>query len=187
MNLFFLIITLIILKRMVELVIAKRNERWMKSQGAMEFGKEHYRWIVLVHGLFFISYILEVLILHKPLSPVWPIVLALLLITQAARVWALKSLGMFWNTKIIVLPNAKVVRKGPYRYIKHPNYAIVAAEFLLIPLLFQAYVTAILFSILNAVILAVRIPAEEKALRSLTEYERVFADNSVITDDLERI
>jgi methyltransferase len=187
MNLFFLFITLIILQRMVELVIAKRNEHRMKSQGAMEFGKEHYRWIVLVHSLFFVSYILEVLILHKQLSPVWPVVLALLLMTQAARVWALMSLGMFWNTKIIVLPNAKVVRKGPYRYIKHPNYVIVAAEFLLIPLLFQAYVTAILFSILNAVILAVRIPAEEKALRSLTEYERVFADSSVISDDLERI
>jgi len=86
----------------------------------------------------------------------------------------MSSLGKYWNTKIIVLPHAQVVRRGPYRYIKHPNYFVVTIEFVVIPLLFEAYFTACLFTILNGLILSIRIPEEEKALKTLTEYEGTF-------------
>lgn len=124
----------------------------------------------------FVCYLLEVFIFEQNLSPFWPILLILFFLTQAGRVWALFSLGKYWNTKIIVLPGAEVVRRGPYRFIKHPNYAIVAAEFLVIPLMFQAYITAAVFTLLNIMVLYVRIPAEEKALKELTEYEEAFYD-----------
>lgn len=172
--LFFLFITIIILQRAFELVVAKKNERWMKERGALEFGQQHYPWIVLMHVLFFVSYTFEVLFFEKDLSRLWPMLLFLFVITQAGRMWALSSLGRFWNTKIIVLPGANVVRRGPYQFIKHPNYAIVAAEFVVIPLMFQAYITAIVFTLLNLLILSIRIPAEENALKELTEYEDAF-------------
>lgn len=172
--LFLIFITFIILQRAAELAVARNNEKWMKERGALEFGQRHYPWIVAVHASFFVCYLLEVFIFEKNLSPFWPILLILFFLTQAGRVWALFSLGKYWNTKIIVLPGAEVVRRGPYRFIKHPNYAIVAAEFLVIPLMFQAYITAAVFTLLNIMVLYVRIPAEEKALKELTEYEEAF-------------
>jgi methyltransferase len=99
---------------------------------------------------------------------------AVFVCAQLIRVWAISSLGTFWNTKIIVLPNVEVVRKGPYRFIKHPNYLVVSIELLVVPLMFGAYVTACLFTLLNVIMLSIRIPAEEKALRELTEYEGSF-------------
>ena len=88
----------------------------------------------------------------------------------SARIWCLASLGKFWNTKIIILPGADVVRKGPYKWIRHPNYLIVTTELLVLPLLFGAYFTAIIFAFLNVWMLSVRIPAEEKALKEATNY-----------------
>jgi methyltransferase len=170
MPVFYAFILLLITQRLAELIIARRNEQWMKQRGAREFGQTHYRLIVLLHSLFFVSYWIEVTIGERMLSPAWPFLLTLFLLTQLVRVWALASLGKYWNTKIIVLPGASVVKKGPYRFMKHPNYLVVTMEFLIIPLLFQAYYTAILFTLLNLVILSIRIPAEEKALHELTEY-----------------
>lgn len=166
------------MQRLTELIIAKRNERYLKQKGAIEFGQDHYPFIVMTHCLFFIAFIVEVTTLNKDLSTNWLFLLLLFLITQAGRLWALYSLGIFWNTKILVLPNADIVKKGPYRFVKHPNYLIVTIEFLIIPLFFQAYITAVLFSFLNAVILAIRIPAEEKALKQLTAYEEAFRPTS---------
>lgn len=172
MEAFWALIILLIAQRLVELWIAKRNEKWMKAKGAFEAGKAHYKWIVCLHVLFFASLIVEVSGFGTRPAAWWPIPFILFLFTQAIRIWALVSLGRYWNTKIIVLPGANVVDKGPYRWIRHPNYVIVAAEILLVPLIFQAYVTALLFSVLNALILiGVRIPAEEKALRKATDYE----------------
>ncbi|MHC0035738.1 isoprenylcysteine carboxyl methyltransferase family protein [Pseudoneobacillus sp. C159] len=168
---FFLFLIIMILQRISELILAKHNERWMKKQGGREFGENHYRIIVMIHSLFFIIYFIEVVILNKKISPIWPYLLAVFLLTQAGRVWALVSLGKYWNTKIIVVPGANVVVKGPYKYLKHPNYVIVMIEFLIIPLLFQAYFTAIIFSLLNLWVLSIRIPEEEKALNTLTTYQ----------------
>ena len=90
------------------------------------------------------------------------------------RIWCLTSLGKFWNTKIIILPGADVVIKGPYKFIRHPNYLIVTTELLVLPLLFSAYFTAIVFSILNIWMLSVRIPTEERALKEVTNYKEEF-------------
>jgi methyltransferase len=174
MYIFYAFILLLIAQRLAELLIAKRNEQWMKQRGAREFGQTHYRFIVLFHSLFFVSFWIEVTVWERTLLPVWPFLLTIFLFTQLVRVWALTSLGKFWNTKIIVLPEASVVQKGPYRFMKHPNYLVVTLEFMTIPLLFQAYYTSILFTLLNLFILSIRIPAEEKALNELTEYPTNF-------------
>ena len=176
MLIFYLVLAIIIIQRLSELRIARSNEIWMKSKGALEFGHKHYRLMVMMHTLFFVALLAEVIVLKRGLSPYWPALLILFLVTQGVRVWALSSLGRFWNTKIIVLPNANIVRKGPYRFIKHPNYVIVTIELIVIPLLFQAYITAGVFTLLNAAMLSIRIPAEEKALKQLTEYDTTFKD-----------
>jgi methyltransferase len=165
---------IIISQRIVELFIARHNENWMKKKGAIEFGSNHYRYIVLMHILFFISFFFEKIFLNRALSPLWPLILFLFIIVQLVRVWAIASLGRYWNTKIIVLANAKVIKRGPYRYIKHPNYFVVSIEFIVIPILFSAYFTAIIFTIVNIIILSIRIPEEERALQKLTEYDSVF-------------
>jgi methyltransferase len=184
---FTIFIAFIIIQRLTELMVAKKNEQWMKSQGALEFGEGQYFFIVLIHSLFFVFYIGEVVYFDKNISPLWPSLLILFLLAQAGRIWALKSLGPYWNTKIIVLPNANIVKKGPYRYIKHPNYLIVATEFMIIPLMFQAYFTAVLFTILNAIILRIRIPAEENALMQLTAYEEAFPQISSLAKILKKV
>ena len=172
--LFYIIIAIVIIQRLVELIIAKRNEKWMRSQGAFEAGAGHYPIMVSMHMAFFISLILEVLVIDRPLSPLWIPLLSLFLIAQIARIWCLTSLGKFWNTKIIILPGADVVKKGPYQFIRHPNYVIVATELLVLPLLFSAYFTAVVFSLLNLWMLSVRIPIEEKALKEVTNYKEEF-------------
>ncbi|PLR99690.1 isoprenylcysteine carboxyl methyltransferase family protein [Bacillus sp. T33-2] len=171
---FYIFIGFIISQRLVELIIAKRNERWMKKNGALEFGAAHYKAIVVVHAAFFISFAVEHYYFERGISGFWPVLLLIFLATQALRTWALLSLGRYWNTKIIVLPGAEIVRRGPYRFIRHPNYVIVTIEFIIIPLLFNAFITAAVFSIMNLVILSIRIPAEEKALNELTRYVAEF-------------
>lgn len=167
---FYIFIILIILQRLCELVVAKRNEKWMKTRGAIEFGQAHYRIIVFIHAMFFIILLLEVKAWQTELSPAWPLLLSVFILTQFLRIWSITSLGKYWNTKIIILSGAPIVEKGPYRFFKHPNYLVVALEFMIIPFMFQAYFTALLFTVLNGVILFVRIQAEEKALCELTEY-----------------
>lgn len=169
--LFYMVLTFIIIQRLIELAVAKQNEKWMREHGAVEIGQSHYKWIVLVHFLFFISLISEVLWMEKRLSSFWGLLAVIFVCTQLGRLWVIASLGKFWNTKILVLPKADVVLRGPYKFLKHPNYVIVALEFLIIPLLFEAYATMVLFSLLNILVLSVRIPAEEKALSSLTNYD----------------
>lgn len=173
--LFFIIISIIVLQRLIELFVARRNEKWMRSQGAFEVGATHYPIMVTMHITFFIAILLEVVVLERILSPFWILLLGIFLIMQTARIWCLRSLGKFWNTKIIILPGAAVVRRGPYRWVRHPNYLIVTIELLVLPLLFGAYFTAILYSLLNAWMLSVRIPAEEKALKEATNYRETFS------------
>ncbi len=167
---FYLFFTVVVAQRIVELVIARKNEYMMKSKGAKEYGQSHYKFMVMIHTLFFLSLLIEGGILSPSINRFWPWLLALFFITQIGRIWVINSLGEYWNTKIIVLPNADVVVKGPYRFIKHPNYFIVTIEFFVIPLLFNAYWTMFLFALLNQVILSIRIPLEERALREGTNY-----------------
>lgn len=169
--LFVIVFTLICIQRLVELRIAKRNEQYMKQRGAIEFGQSHYPFIVALHILFLCSLLLEYLVKSPSLNVLCVLLLTLFFLLQISRIWVIKSLGHFWNTKIIVLPNANLVKKGPYKWISHPNYVIVALEILVIPLIFQAYFTAVIFTILNMVMMLVRIPAEEAALKSIDHEE----------------
>ncbi|WP_216830189.1 isoprenylcysteine carboxyl methyltransferase family protein [Alkalihalobacterium elongatum] len=172
---FFIILFVVITQRLVELLIAKSNEKWMRNRGAYEVGQAQYKYIVLVHVFFFISLISEVVFLQKTLASWWWVPFAFFIIAQSMRVWSLSSLGRFWNTKIIILPGANVVAKGPYKFMRHPNYVIVSVEILMLPLIFQAYATAIFFTIANALVLSVRICQEEAALQEATDYQEKFS------------
>jgi methyltransferase len=162
----------LVIQRLTEVRIAKKNERVLREKGAVEAGKDHYHWMVLMHASFFVLFFIEVIVFHASPPFWWMAPFVLFIAAQIIRIWAIKSLGVYWNTKIILLPGANVVARGPYRFMRHPNYLVVSLEILVIPLIFGAYFTAILFTILNIFMLRVRIPAEEKALMELTDYER---------------
>ena len=161
---FILFISFVILLRIAEIFVARRNEKWMLQNGAVEYGKRHYPFIVALHSLFFVSLIVEYSMQQTP-SFSLAILLAYLLLI-AFKVWVIASLGKFWNTKIFRIQNAPLITKGLYKYIKHPNYLIVVAEIALIPLIFHLYYTAVVFTLLNAIMLTVRIREENLALRS---------------------
>jgi methyltransferase len=170
---FYLLFSVIAIQRIVELLIARRNEKWMKSKGAREYGQTHYKLMVSIHILFFASLLAEEFFGQKPLNKFWVVLFIIFLLTQAGRVWVIASLGRYWNTKIIVLPQADIVAKGPYKFIKHPNYFIVTVELIVIPLMFNAYWTLFIFALLNQFILSIRIPVEETALAEVTDYQDV--------------
>ena len=165
MILFFIILAVVIFQRLTELIIAKRNEKYLLSIGGKEFGASHYKYIVLMHTLFFVSLITEYF-LHgaKELHLLNGLFLVTFTSLQVTRIWVLKSLGKFWNTKIIVVPGAELIRKGPYKFLKHPNYVVVALELFTLPMIFDLYYTAIIFSVLNFLMLRVRINEENNAL-----------------------
>ncbi|KAB7705665.1 hypothetical protein F9802_13915 [Bacillus aerolatus] len=168
MTFFYILFVFVVAQRLLEVVYARFNEKRMKEQGAVEAGADHYKWIVLLHVFFFLSLLAEVLYFGTSTARGWSLFLSIFLIAQVLRVWTLSSLGKFWNTKIIVLPGATKVSRGPYRWIPHPNYIVVAMEIAALPLIFGAWRTALFFSIANALLLLlVRIPAEEKALQEL--------------------
>jgi len=153
-------ILFVITQRLSELYIARRNEKWLRSQGAVEYGKSHYPYIVALHTLFIISIIAEY-ILRPGLSMDY-IFLLLFILLLAFKFWALSSLGKYWNTKIFRVPGSGPVKKGPYKLFKHPNYFIVICEIVIIPMVFHLYYTAIIFTVLNAIMLTVRIRVENK-------------------------
>lgn len=159
-----LLIGFIICQRLIELRIAKRNEQWMMQRGGVQLGGEHYKWFILLHIIFFLSVIVETGLQTSHSSSVNLLLLFVFIIAQVGRVWCITALGRFWNTKIIVLPRVALIKKGPYKFVKHPNYIIVAIELFVIPMLFSAYFTAIMFPLLHWCLLKIRIPHEEKAL-----------------------
>ncbi|HLJ62686.1 MAG TPA: isoprenylcysteine carboxylmethyltransferase family protein [Stellaceae bacterium] len=156
-----IILGLVALQRLGELVLALRNTRRLLARGAVEVGRSHYPALVLLHGAWLATLALT---LPRDATISWPL-LALFLVLQGLRVWVIWSLGPFWTTRIITLPHAPLVRRGPYRFVRHPNYMIVAAEIAVLPLVFGAWQVALAFSLLNAVILAWRIRVEEQVLR----------------------
>jgi len=155
---------LVAIQRLLELRLSRRHERILRARGAVERGREHYPLIVALHVLWLLSTLVESL-LRGPV--LWPVPLALFLLVQPLRYWAILSLGENWNTRILVVPGAQLVRRGPYRYLKHPNYVVVAVEIATFPLIFGAWITALVFSVLNAALLSVRIREENRALAEL--------------------
>jgi methyltransferase len=162
-----LAVSLVAAQRLLELVLARRNEHRTRARGAVERGRGHYPFLVALHALWLISTLVEGL-LRGPESPtLWPLPLALFLLMQPLRYWAIFSLGENWNTKILIVPGTKLVRRGPYRCLNHPNYVAVVVEILTFPLVFGAWITALVFTALNATLLYVRIREEDRALAEL--------------------
>ncbi|CCQ97887.1 conserved membrane hypothetical protein [[Clostridium] ultunense Esp] len=155
--LFFLLLLFLAAQRMGELILARRNGRWIKEQGGFEVGKGHYPFFILLHLLFFFSLLGEFFWKRKPLPSWWAVPLIFFLLSQGLRYSAISSLGPFWNTRIYILPRASLHPKGPYRFLRHPNYLAVMAELISFPLTFGLYGTAILFSLLNLPLMIWRI------------------------------
>jgi methyltransferase len=155
-------------ERIVELVVARRNERWSRARGAVETGRGHYPFMVVLHTALLIGAPLEVALADRPFVPAlgWSMV-AIVVAAQALRWWCIRTLGRQWNTRIFVIPGAPRVTGGPYRLLPHPNYIAVVAEGFALPLVHTAWVTAVVFTLLNAALLRVRIAAEDAALRKL--------------------
>lgn len=169
MMFFLIFIISVILQRLAELVVAKRNEKKLFSLGAVEYDRAGYKVIVLMHTLFFITLIGEYSFLQNGagLSRFWVPLFILFLFTQFIRYWALISLGMYWNTRIIILSGAPRIRKGPYKFLNHPNYTAVIIELFVIPLMFDCYITAVFFTGANLLVLKRRIKIENEALAQL--------------------
>ena len=165
--LIFFAVALVALQRLLELALSRRHERLLLARGAIERGREHYPLIVTLHVLWLLSTLVEGLLRGPELPTLWPIPLALFLLVQPLRYWAILSLGDYWNTRILVVPGAELVRRGPYRYFRHPNYVVVVVEIAAFPLIFGSWVTALVFSMLNAALLYVRIKEENRALAQL--------------------
>ena len=157
-------------ERLYELVVSKRNAAAAFARGGVEYGQRHFPWMVALHTGLLLSCIAEVVLLERPFIPWlgWPM-LAIAIACQAARYWIIASLGSQWNTRVIVVPGAgRVANRGLYRWFSHPNYVIVAIEGIALPLVHTAWITAIVFTVLNAVLLlGFRIPTENRALRQL--------------------
>jgi len=154
-------------QRLLELRYSRRNERRLRAKGAVERGAGYFPALVAVHAFWFVSTFLEGLLRGPEIPAWWPVPLAAFLLVQPLRYWAILSLGESWNVRVLVAPGRKPVRSGPYRYFPHPNYAVVVVEVLTLPLIFGAWVTALVFSALNAAFLYVRIREEERALGEL--------------------
>jgi methyltransferase len=159
---FIIFILFLIFQRLAELYVSSKNEKWLLRNGAVEYGKEHYPFIVAMHTLFIISVIAEYIWRDHTIVSYPLIILFFVLIVIKAIV--ISTLGHYWNTKIYKVPGTRPVATGIYKYIKHPNYIIVICEIAIIPLAFGLYYTAIVFTILNAIMLTVRIKKENEVL-----------------------
>jgi len=155
-----LVVGLVALQRLAELAYARRNERRLRAEGGIEAGAGHYPLIAGLHVAWLAS-----MLLHVPADePVRWLYLIAYLALQGARAWVMASLGRNWTTRVIAVPGRPPVRRGPYRYLKHPNYLVVAVEIALLPLVFGAWRIAVIYSALNAILLWHRIRVENRAL-----------------------
>ena len=156
----YVILALVAVQRLAEVVYANHNTKALLARGATEIGRRHYPLIVLLHASW-LAAIVVFLPLNATIHWLW---FTLFLILQGLRVWVLATLGPYWTTRIISLPGAPLVRKGPYRFIRHPNYTVVAGEIAALPLAFGEWQVALVFTVLNGLMLAWRIRAEDAAL-----------------------
>jgi methyltransferase len=156
----YIIIALVAAQRLAELIYAERNTRALLARGAVEIGRAHYPLIVAVHA----TWLIAIVALLPRDGRVNFILLAVFVVLQGLRVWVLATLGPYWTTRIITLPDAPLVRRGPYRLLRHPNYAVVIGEITVLPLVFGEVWVAAVFTILNAAVLTLRVRQENEAL-----------------------
>lgn len=167
-------LALLAAERLVELRLSRRNAARSFARGGVEAGRAHFRVMAAVHAAFLASCAAEAVLLRRPFpGAVGALSLGFALAAQALRWWAIGALGERWNVRVIAVPGEPPVAAGPYRWVRHPNYAAVAVEMLCVPLVHGAWLTAVAFSAANAALLSVRIPAEERALGAA--YARAFA------------
>ncbi len=169
MNWYELLIAAVAVERLAELVVTNRNRVWSQAHGGIEFGAGHYPVMVVLHIGLLAGCLIEPIVLHRPFVAAlgWPM-LAIVVGAQALRWWCITTLDHHWNARVIVIPGAERVTGGPYRLLPHPNYLAVIAEGVALPLVHTAWVTALVFSVLNAVLLRTRVHVENAALASLT-------------------
>lgn len=166
------LIGIVLIQRIAELRLARRNEAWARERGAREIGTGHYPLFFVLHGAWGIGWITEALLRGPTLSAYWWAWLAGFVFAAVLRYWAIATLGPRWNTRILVIDGLPAIRTGPYRFIAHPNYLAVAIELVCIPMIFGGWVTAAIASVLNAaLLLGVRIPAEQRAVREAAGHE----------------
>ncbi|MEU8272164.1 isoprenylcysteine carboxyl methyltransferase family protein [Sphaerisporangium sp. NPDC049002] len=167
---YLLLVLLVGAERLAELVVARRNARWSLARGGRVFGRGHYPWMVALHTGLLAGCLLEAGLADRPFVPAlgWPM-LALVVAAQGLRWWCITSLGPQWNTEVIVVPGLSLVARGPYRlaWARHPNYVAVAMEGAALPLVHGAWVTAVVFTVLNAALMVVRVRCENAALATL--------------------
>ena len=159
------LIVLVGAERLAELVLSKRHLTWSLTHGGREFGRGHYPAMVLLHTGLLVGAVVEVLVAHRPFLAWlgWPM-LAVVVMAQLLRWWCITSLGRFWNTRVVVVPGETLITRGPYRWLRHPNYVAVVAEGAALPLVHSAWTTAAVFTVLNGALLTVRIRTENAAL-----------------------
>ena len=160
-----IVVLLVAVQRLAELVYARRNTKRLLAAGGVEAGAGHYPLLVLVHVAWLATL---AVVASGPVAPNWWL-LGFYLLLQLGRFWVIASLGPYWTTRIVTVPGEPLVQRGPYRFFKHPNYLIVAAEIAVLPLAFGAWKTAIVFSLLNAGVLAFRIRVEDRAIAERRE------------------
>ena len=163
MSVLYAVLGFVLLQRAVELGVAATNTAGLRKAGAVEVDARGYPWFVVLHGAWLACLFLLV---PADAAPSWPL-LALYAVLQLGRLWAIATLGRRWTTRIIVLPGAALVEGGPYRYLRHPNYAVVAGEILVLPLAFGASAIALVFSAVNLALTLRRIGIENRALAAL--------------------
>jgi len=169
------LIALVGVERLWELRLSMKNAAWAFARGGKEYGHAHYRFMTVFHTLFLVACVAEPWLLHREFPMPWGYVaLGFALLAQGLRYWAITTLGTRWNTRVIVLPEAEPVTGGPYRFVRHPNYVAVVLELLVLPLVHGAWLTAIVFTVINALLLRVRVGVEEAALG--THYAASFAN-----------
>jgi len=164
-----LLIAAIAIERIAELVVSKRNWAWSRERGGSELGAGHYPAMVVLHVGLLVGCLAEPLVAGHPFIPAlgWPM-LVVVLTAQGLRWWCIITLGHHWNTRVIVIPGAPRVTGGPYRLIPHPNYVAVVVEGIALPLVHSAWLTALVFTVLNAALLRTRVSIENAALASMT-------------------
>jgi methyltransferase len=161
-----LLIAAVAVERIAELVVSQRNLSWSRARGGVEFGARHYPVMVALHTGLLAGAVVEAA--YRPFLPAlgWPM-LAVVLGAQGLRWWCITTLGHQWNTRVVVIPDAVRVTGGPYRFFSHPNYVAVVVEGIALPLVHTAWITAVVFTVLNAFVLRTRIGVENAALARL--------------------
>jgi methyltransferase len=168
MTWYVLLIGAVAAERVVELVVSTRNLAWSRARSGVEFGAGHYPAMVALHTGLLAGCLVEAIALHRTFLPIlgWPM-LAVVLAAQGLRWWCIATLGRQWNTRVVVIPNAPRVTAGPYRLVPHPNYIAVVVEGVALPLVHTAWITASVFTVLNAALLRIRVRVENAALAEL--------------------